>query len=403
MRSLSLATVFAAASGFIVLWAAGRALEVAAFADFQAYWGLFFAATGFIDGLMLETTRGVAATTEHTTPGPARVWPVAFCFAGVLAAVVLLSGWFWMPLLVDATHTTTALLLLAGGLVSYVCQCVVSGVLSGTAQWPRYALLVALDSGVRLVLALVAWVFTWGLVAFLLVTVLGSVSWLVLAGVAGRRVLRAPVDSDSRQFARRALSAMVATGASAILITGFPVLVKASQPVLPPGSSVTVAGLILAVTLTRAPILVPMQRFQSALVVRCVEKLKQGLHPLRALAFPALLTGAAGLGGGVLAMLLGPAILRLFFGAELVVPGVVLGVLTLASAATGLLMMTGAAAMSAQHHGRYIAGWVVASAVAFGILLLPVRLDVTVCVALLIGPLAGALTHTVGVNVKSAA
>ncbi|WKD59940.1 hypothetical protein [Corynebacterium caspium] len=399
MRSLSFATIFAAASGFMVLWAAGRALSVADFADFQAYWGLFFAATGFIDGLMLETTRGVAGARESNQRGTARPWRVAAVFGLLMTVLVAASFFLWMPLLVPAHSSYLATVLLVGGLFSYIFQAVLSGILSGTTAWSRYAALVALDSGLRLVAAFLAWFCGWGLEVFLVITVIGTISWLVVAVLdpQARTRLRTPVDTSARMFYRKALSAMVATGASAVLITGFPVLVKASNPILP-DASMTVAGLILAVTLTRAPILVPLQRFQSALVVRCIAALNQGLHPVRALVFPAALTLAAGLLGGVAAAILGPWIIATFFGPELVVPGMILGVLTLASAATGGLIMTGAAALAADKHGRYIAGWVISTAVAFAVLLLPLSLDRAVCLALIMGPVAGALIHLVGLR-----
>jgi len=63
MKALSFATVFAALSGFVLMLIAARALGDVRSAELMAYWGLFFACTGFIDGLMQETTRAVAAST----------------------------------------------------------------------------------------------------------------------------------------------------------------------------------------------------------------------------------------------------------------------------------------------------------------------------------------------------
>ena len=60
MKALSFATVFAALSGFVLMLIAARALGDVRSAELMAYWGLFFACTGFIDGLMQETTRAVA-------------------------------------------------------------------------------------------------------------------------------------------------------------------------------------------------------------------------------------------------------------------------------------------------------------------------------------------------------
>ena len=70
MRYLSLATVFAAASGFVVMWIASWALDAeSGYNYFLAFWGLFFAATGLIDGITQETTRAVAALRDRADAG----------------------------------------------------------------------------------------------------------------------------------------------------------------------------------------------------------------------------------------------------------------------------------------------------------------------------------------------
>ncbi|MBB0997940.1 polysaccharide biosynthesis protein, partial [Dietzia maris] len=59
MRALTLATVFAAASGYLVMLVAGRALGPADYPLFATYWGAFFALGGVANGLMQEVTRAV--------------------------------------------------------------------------------------------------------------------------------------------------------------------------------------------------------------------------------------------------------------------------------------------------------------------------------------------------------
>ncbi|WP_460490648.1 hypothetical protein, partial [Corynebacterium nasicanis] len=286
---------------------------------------------------------------------------------------------------------------LACGLLTYAFQAVLSGILSGLGLWRRYAGLVALDSGVRLLLALAAWQLGWGMPAFLFITVVGALSWLfVLRGVP-RGVL---IDVSRSALTRRVGSAMLATGASAALITGFPVFVQSTYE---PGAGelVTVAGIINAVTLTRAPILVPLQRFQSALIVRFVEQ-RAALY--RALLGPVAAVLGVGVVGALLAWLLGPWILATLFQPDLYVPGLLLAVLTFASACTGSLMVTGAATLASELHRAYVAGWVAASVVAFGVLwLAPLSLEVGVCLALVAGPVVGGLVHAAALRGERAA
>ena len=389
MKNLSLATIFAAASGFVVIWIASWALDAKhGYNSFLAYWGLFFACTGLIDGITQETTRAVAASRETQVRGSANPWKFGAAIGVALAAVVLLVGLFAMGRIVP-THPGTATGLLAFGLLSYAFQAVLSGILSGSGLWNRYAALVALDSGVRLVLAVVVWALGGGLVEFLAITVIGALSWAVVLALAPVRV---QLDVDRGAFLRRVGSAMVASGASAALITGFPTAASAAFPAATAGAAV--AAINNAVMLTRAPVLVPLQRFQSALVVRFVER-RETIY--KALAAPVGAIIGVGLVGFAAAWLIGPWILRVAYKPELFVDGLTLGLLTFASAFMGMLMITGVAVLALERHAFYVAGWLAATATAFAVLFLaPWGVATTVVVALFAGPIAGALVHLAG-------
>ena len=389
MKNLSLATIFAAASGFVVMWIASWALDAKhGYNSFLAYWGLFFACTGLIDGITQETTRAVAASRETQVRGSANPWKLGAAIGAVVAAVVLLAGLVAMGRIVP-THPGTATGLLAFGLLSYAFQAVLSGILSGSGLWDRYAALVALDSGVRLVLAVVVWALGGGLVEFLAITVIGALSWAVVLALAPVRV---QLDVDRGAFVRRVGSAMVASGASAALITGFPTAASAAFPAATAGAAV--AAINNAVMLTRAPVLVPLQRFQSALVVRFVER-RDTVY--RALAAPVGAIMGVGIVGFAAAWLIGPWILRVAYKPELFVDGLTLGLLTFASAFMGMLMITGVAVLALERHAFYVAGWLAATATAFAVLFLaPWGVATTVVVALFAGPIVGALVHLAG-------
>lgn len=389
MKNLSLATIFAAASGFVVMWIASWALDAEhGYNSFLAYWGLFFACTGLIDGITQETTRAVAASRETQARGSANPWKLGAAIGVALAAVVLLVGLFAMGRIVP-THPGTATGLLAFGLLSYAFQAVLSGILSGSGLWNRYAALVALDSGVRLVLAVVVWALGGGLMEFLAITVIGALSWAVVLALAPVRV---QLDVDRGAFVRRVGSAMVASGASAALITGFPTAASAAFPAATAGAAV--AAINNAVMLTRAPVLVPLQRFQSALVVRFVER-RDTVY--RALVAPVGAIMGVGLVGFAAAWLIGPWILRVAYKPELFVDGLTLGLLTFASAFMGMLMITGVAVLALERHAFYVAGWLAATATAFAVLFLaPWGVATTVVVALFAGPIVGALVHLAG-------
>ena len=169
----------------------------------------------------------------------------------------------------------------------------------------------------RLVLAVVVWALGGGLVEFLAITVIGALSWAVILALAPVRV---QLDVDRGAFVRRVGSAMVASGASAALITGFPTAASAAFPAATAGAAV--AAINNAVMLTRAPVLVPLQRFQSALVVRFVER-RDSVY--KALAAPVGAIMGVGLIGFAAAWLIGPWILRVAYKPELFVDGLTLG------------------------------------------------------------------------------
>lgn len=398
VRYLTLATIIAGLSGFVVIiiaaWALGDSSQLSE--EFTAYWGLFFAGTGVLTGLTQETTRAVTAGSRAgagSGSGARGFRPFLFSF--VVAAIVLVvlgaSAPLWIGQLLSELQGV-GVGLLAVGLASYAIQATISGILSGCQLWKEYASLISLDTGVRMVLAVVAWLLGYQLLAFLVITVVGSISWLVIVLCFGsvRSVLGSVADVSRGVFIRQALLAMAASGATAVLITGFPTLLKFTNPSAVAGG-VSMAAVSYAVILTRAPLLVPLQQFQSAIIVRFV---KGTSGPLKTLAGPLAIVWAVGIVGAGLAWLAGPWILDVVLQKELfAVPGWLLAMLTLGATTTASLMVSGCAAIAFERHGIYLTGWVVATVVAVGFLLGPFDLGVAAGLALIVGPLCGLLVH----------
>jgi hypothetical protein len=167
---------------------------------------------------------------------------------------------------------------------------------------------------------------------------------------------------------------------------GFPVLLKATSGDLGAKGGVV----ILAVTLTRAPLLVPLTAMQGNLIAHFVD---QGGARLRALITPAAVVIGLGLSGVVLAGVFGPWLLREAFGAEYRADSALLGGLTTAAVAIALLTLTGAAAVAAALHRAYSLGWVSATVASALLLLLPLGLETRTVIALLCGPLVGIAVH----------
>ncbi|AKE40453.1 hypothetical membrane protein [Corynebacterium kutscheri] len=384
MRYMTLATIIAGISGFVVIivaaWAFGD--NTAKAEEFTAYWGLFFAGTGVLTGLMQETTRTVA--TPSQVENRARPMVVGIWIALAIAVVMATTGWWWAPQIISE-HRLPGIFLLSLGLGSYTIQAVVGGILSGKKLWSRYALLITLDTGSRMVLAIIAWLLGWQLLAFMVITVMGAVSWVII--LATRPGIDVYADIDTRRFVRRALTSMAASGATAVLIVGFPTIVKFvhSEP-----STVPAAAIIYAVTLTRAPLLVPLQQFQSTLIVRFVHG-----SPVRT---PLLIVWVCGILGSITAYALGPWLMVTILGSAYAIPAWLLGALTIGATCTASLMITSAAALAREQHGTYLLGWVVATLIAVIVLATNLPLEIASCAALTLGPLSGLGVQLCGVG-----
>jgi hypothetical protein len=281
-----------------------------------------------------------------------------------------------------------SVMLLSVGLAGFCLHATLMGMLAGTNRWTQYGFLMVTDAGLRVVVAAATFVLGSGLVGYLWATVAGSVAWLIMlfASPATREAARLLTPGGTVTFLRGAAHSIAAAGASAILVMGFPVLLKATSGDL----GATGGVVILAVTLTRAPLLVPLTAMQGNLIAHFVD---QRSHKLRALVTPAAVVGGLGLLGVLAAGLLGPWLVRTAFGADYRADGALLAWLTAGAIAIALLTLTGAATVAAALHRSYSIGWVSATVAAALLLLLPLGLEARTVVALLCGPLVGIAVH----------
>ena len=416
MRALTLATVFAAASGYLVMLVAGRALGPADYPLFATYWGAFFALGGVANGLMQEATRAVRSARVGATPdtagmtaagrvtpvpapGPGsrvRLLPAGLMLGLALAAVVAVSAPAW-PALGLPTFSGVGVAVMAVGILGFSLQAATAGALSGSERWGLYGVLLTVDAALRLVVAGVAWWAGDAGLGFALATVAGTLTWALMVSLspATREALARALDVGRRRFWRNTASAMLASAGTAALVVGFPVFVTATVRETDPAP--LVGAVILAITLTRAPLLVPLTSFQSAIIVYFVQRRELGP---RALAAPLGLVTAVGLVGAGAAWLVGPWLIRVLFGAEFELPGAVLAALTAASVGTAALMVTGNAALAFDRHLLYNLGWWVAVLAALILLVsVPGPLDVRSAIALLAGPGIGVVVHVAGLAV----
>ena len=280
--------------------------------------------------------------------------------------------------------------LLSVGLAGFCLHATLLGMLAGTNQWTQYGALMVTDALIRVMVAAATFVIGWGLSGFLWATVAGALAWLIMlvASPTARAAARLVTQGSVATFLRGAAHSITAAGASAILVMGFPVLLKVTSNQLGAQGGVV----ILAVTLTRAPLLVPLTAMQGNLIAHFVDA---HTDRLRALIGPAALIGGIGAVGVLAAGVVGPWLLRVAFGPQYDAGSALLAWLTAAAVAIAMLTLTGAATVAASLHRAYSLGWDGATVASGLLLLLPMALQTRTVIALLCGPLVGIGVHLV--------
>lgn len=413
-QSLALlgSSLLAAVSTLVVTMIAQRALTGSELTEFLLFWAALFTVTGIITGIQPEITRAVGTartqtvSAEGSAPQGARVATVTAALGAIAGALVLVSSPLWAGQQIphSAAVGVTAM---AVGVFLYALQATMSGVTAGEDRWYLFAVVGGLESAGRLILMLAAALLIPSLAGLEAATVIPMGLWLILAfvTVSGRRLWVARADVPARRLTTNILWSFLSSAAAAVLMMGFPNVLKASGAA--EREPVVLGTLILAISITRSPIMIPLQAFQGVAVSAF---LKQRHRPVAAFIKPAAAVVAVGAVGALAAYLVGPLLFRLIYppaaGAEsayeAAASGITLGALVFASALLALMTLSGNMALAVNQHRIYLAGWVVAAAVTLSLaFLIPAPLVPRAIVALAVGPVCGFVVHMVGVSVTA--
>ena len=423
-QSLALlgSSLLAAVSTLLVTMIAQRALNGSELTEFLLFWAALFTVTGIITGIQPEITRAVgtartravanraasggATSTEGSAPQGARVVTVTAALGAIAGALVLVSSPLWAGQQIPHS-AAVGVTVMAVGVFLYALQATMSGVTAGEDRWYLFAAVGGLESAGRLILMLAAALMIPSLAGLEVATVVPMGLWLILAfvTVSGRRLWVARADVPAGRLITNILWSFLSSAAAAVLMMGFPNVLKASGAA--ESEPVVLGTLILAISITRSPIMIPLQAFQGVAVSAF---LKQRHRPVAAFIKPAAAVVAVGAVGALAAYLVGPLLFRLIYppaaGAEsaykAAASGITLGALVFASALLALMTLSGNMALAVNQHRIYLAGWVVAAAVTLSLaFLIPAPLVPRAIVALAVGPVCGFVAHMVGVSVTA--
>lgn len=391
---VGVASIVAAAAGFGVMLIAARTLEPARNADFLAFWSLLFATTGILAGVQNETTRSVRNAYSGGPQGSqgARLLPIGLAIGVALAGLLAVSSPWWSAHALGSDHgILVAAIALA--CILYSGHVTLVGSLGGAGRWPLFAWIVGSEATARLVIVGAAALVGTSALGLEVGATLSPATWLVfmLFSPSARTAAFARADVPPAAFLRRIGHAMVAAAATGALVVGFPFLVRltTSTPVYAAS-----APLILAISLTRAPLLIPLGAYQGVAITQFLTHRARGLAALRSVTLGVLAIGAAGAG---LAFLAGPWLMSAVIGPDYRLDGILLAELTFAAALLALLTLTGAAALALDRHLAYSAGWIAATAASLLVLLTPFSLEARTIASLTAGPLVGIVVHAVAV------
>ncbi|MGO4784825.1 lipopolysaccharide biosynthesis protein [Cryobacterium sp. W22_MBD10_FK3] len=384
------ATGLVGVAGYLITVWVPALIGVGPYSIFAVFWAFIFLVATALSGIQQEITRGTEArlTGDSTRSGQAGKFALVTSFAVLLA--VLGSAPFWQSA-VFPEHGWAMVLPLAVGVASYVPLAVLAGSLYGIGHWKALFALVSIEGLLRLVLVIAAAylkpeaaVFAWAIAIPFPVAVL-AVWPFARVRIVGKTRLDVALPRLTWNVGRT----IVAAAAMGIMISGFPLVLKLTSPTV---SADDLGIIVLAATLTRAPLIVVGMALQSFLIVFFRARAAQFWRTLLMLEGVVV---AIGLTLAVLGYLLGPPIFAFVYPKAPTVDGWIIATLVLSSALVGALCVSAPAVLSRNAHSAFSAGWIVAALATIGCLLLPLPFIDKTVLALLVGPAAGILVHAV--------
>lgn len=386
------ATGFAGLMGYVIQILAPLSLDSAtSYVAFTVYWSTLFLLVQALSGVQQEVTRAAHPIAGEGGGPPTLRNATAVLLVVVTAAVMILTVLFGH--LVFGDDALVFGIGIAAGLVGFLLTAVLAGVFYGLHRWRAVAAMTIVDAATRAILVSAGFALELdaGWIALLVSAPFGlafAAAWLVWRGsVVGAFEL----DVGWRRLAANTLGTVGASTATGVLITGLPLLLQLTSADSTPEQ---VAALVLALTIIRAPVVIPPLAFQSYLTTVLRARRDDLGRPI-ALAAAVAIAAAAALTG--LAAWLGPSVVGLVSEQRFSISASMCAAIVASGGIVALMCVTGPALLVRSQHTIYAAGWIAAAVATLALLAVPtISFDNRVALSLLVSPAVGLAVHVAG-------
>ena len=153
------ATMIAGIAAYVVTWLVPRQVGFANYTVFAVFWSFIYLVVGTLGGIQQEVTRGTSRVSTAVVPRVSKARNFALCAGIVVFVVILATAPAWVTVVFPA-EGWALVLPLAVGAASYVVVATLAGSLYGLTEWIPLALMLVVDSLMRLIGLVVEMQFT---------------------------------------------------------------------------------------------------------------------------------------------------------------------------------------------------------------------------------------------------
>ncbi|WP_329099571.1 lipopolysaccharide biosynthesis protein [Streptomyces sp. NBC_01439] len=384
-------TAVLGAASYIHLAVAGHSLSEADKAGVSVLWTLVMSVgIGLFFPIEQELTRIVAARVVRGEGSAPVLRKAGLLTGGVLGAVLGVLAVFARPIADRLFHGDLQMVAVLGGAFAGMALCYLTrGILAGVGRFTAYGSQLAVDGGLRIVLAFAcAAAGLHSALAFSLILVVAPFVALLVTLAPTLRAARPGGVFPTRELAR-GLGPLTASTLLAQVVVNAAVM---STQLLEPTRIALISALLSALVLARVPLFV-FGSLQASLLSGLSTVVAAGDHQGFARMLRKACVVVLGLGavGGVPAVVLGPWLIEVLFRAT---PGQLGHVdfvwFSIGTTCYMLAMVLGQAQMVLHKHRAQLACWAFGTAVLLGITLVPGDIALRVGLAYAVGSLATA-------------